>query len=156
MNILGDNTFLAKMRIFSMIYGFKMADGDTGVRKRKRQNADKLLPEKDSERTPEEIDKKSTRILKRGTFWLTRIVLLRYIGFIYCKSDHAGSRCMYRYCISLGCQVLTWKRHKQYKLMHCFGKNIFHVLTILHGRLFHIFFFIPLPGNNIKHLKWFE
>nr|XP_022337008.1 lipase maturation factor 1-like [Crassostrea virginica] len=60
-----------------------MADGDTGVRKRKRQNADKLLPEKDSERTPEEIDKKSTRILKRGTFWLTRIVLLRYIGFIY-------------------------------------------------------------------------
>ena len=90
MNILGDNTFLAKMRIFSMIYGFKMADGDTGVRKRKRQNADKLLPEKDSERTPEEIDKKSTRILKRGTFWLTRIVLLRYIGFIYCESDHAG------------------------------------------------------------------
>ncbi|XP_062611448.1 lipase maturation factor 1-like [Saccostrea cucullata] len=60
-----------------------MADGDAGLRRRKGFNAEISSSEKDSKKITEEIDKEKEKPLQTNTFWLTRIVLLRYIGFIY-------------------------------------------------------------------------
>ncbi|XP_061180484.1 lipase maturation factor 1-like [Saccostrea echinata] len=60
-----------------------MADGDVGLRRRKGFNAEISSSEKDSKKISEDIDKEKGKPLRTNTFWLTRIVLLRYIGFIY-------------------------------------------------------------------------
>lgn len=60
-----------------------MADGDAGLRRRKKLNAENLSSGEEPKKAANEIDKKT---LETNTFWLTRIVLLRYIGFIYCMS----------------------------------------------------------------------
>lgn len=63
-----------------------MADGDAGLRRRKKLNAENLSPGNEPKKAANEIDKKTKNTLETNTFWLTRIVLLRYIGFIYCMS----------------------------------------------------------------------
>ncbi|XP_052703291.1 lipase maturation factor 1-like [Crassostrea angulata] len=60
-----------------------MADGDAGLRRRKKLNAENLSSGKEPKNAANEIDKKTEKTLETNTFWLTRIVLLRYIGFIY-------------------------------------------------------------------------
>lgn len=63
-----------------------MADGDAGLRRRKKLNAENLSPGNEPKKASNEINKKIEKTLETSTFWLTRIVLLRYIGFIYCTS----------------------------------------------------------------------
>lgn len=63
-----------------------MADGVAGLRRRKKLNAENLSSGKEPKKAENEIDKKTEKTLETNTFWLTRIVLLRYIGFIYCMS----------------------------------------------------------------------
>ncbi|XP_048745410.2 lipase maturation factor 1-like [Ostrea edulis] len=60
-----------------------MAGDEAGLRKRKRSNVEISSPEKDPKETEKENDKEKGRPLKTNTYWLTRVVLLRYIGFIY-------------------------------------------------------------------------
>lgn len=63
-----------------------MADGDAGLRRRKKLNAENLSPGNEPKKASNKINKKTEKTLETSTFWLTRIVLLRYIGFIYCTS----------------------------------------------------------------------
>lgn len=63
-----------------------MADGDAGLRRRKKFNAENLSSGNELKKSSNEINKKTEKALETNTFWLTRIVLLRYIGFIYCTS----------------------------------------------------------------------
>lgn len=63
-----------------------MADGDAGLRRRKKLNAENLSSGEEPKKAANEIDKKTEKTLETNTFWLTRIVLLRYIGCIYCMS----------------------------------------------------------------------
>lgn len=63
-----------------------MADGDAGLRRRKILNAENLSPGYEPKKASNEINKKTEKTLETNTFWLTRIVILRYIGFIYCTS----------------------------------------------------------------------
>jgi hypothetical protein len=65
-----------------------MADDDVGLRKRRGSNAKISSPEKNSKESQQEPDKEKGKPLKTNTYWLTRIVLLRYIGFIYCKHHY--------------------------------------------------------------------
>lgn len=63
-----------------------MADGDAGLRRRKILNAENLSPGNEPKKASNEINKTTEKTLETNTFWLTRIVILRYIGFIYCTS----------------------------------------------------------------------
>lgn len=75
-----------------------------GVRKRRQKN-EKLKESEDGAK--QTVDSKSRLKepenntagagLQRGTFWLTRIVLLRYIGFIYCKCARLIDKLIYLY-----------------------------------------------------------
>ena len=65
----------------------QIADDGTHLRQRRTQvNDNQETPNKtgdDSMEKEKRIVSKFT--LENGTFWLTRIVLLRYVAFIYCK-----------------------------------------------------------------------
>lgn len=61
-----------------------MVDGDVGLWRRKKLNVENLLLGKELKKIGKEIDKKIEKILEMNIFWLICIVLLCYIGFIYC------------------------------------------------------------------------
>ena len=57
-----------------------------GLRRRKHESdtpVDNASPEANTEET--KTMAKNDIELESGTYWLTRIVLIRYIGFIYCE-----------------------------------------------------------------------
>lgn len=59
-----------------------------GLRKRKVKTNDSEKRNESITSTAEPTEKadvKSVLKVQKGTYWLTRIVLIRYIGFIYCK-----------------------------------------------------------------------
>lgn len=61
-----------------------MVDGDVGLWRRKKLNVENLLLGNELKKVVNEIDKKIEKILEMNIFWLICIVLLCYIGFIYC------------------------------------------------------------------------
>lgn len=69
--------------------------GSTSVRKRRVENTRTEAKAADSSEehgadTGRDSDKlRSPESLQNGTFWLTRIVLLRAVAFIYCKQVDA-------------------------------------------------------------------
>ena len=65
-----------------------------GLRHRKPPTREPEATEGDKDAIPEDVTvkeedgaaKNAQKVnLERGTYWLTRIVILRYIAFIYCK-----------------------------------------------------------------------
>ena len=49
-------------------------------------NSDQAAESKDDKRHRETVARpREDADLRSGTYWLTRMVLLRYLGFIYCK-----------------------------------------------------------------------
>lgn len=65
---------------------------DSSVRKRRVDNSKTEVKHADisdgrEEKDSKDDEKKDKRVqsLQTGTYWLTRIVLLRFVAFIYCK-----------------------------------------------------------------------
>lgn len=65
---------------------------DSSVRKRRVDNSKTEVKHADisdgrGEKYSKDGEKKDKRVksLQTGTYWLTRIVLLRFVAFIYCK-----------------------------------------------------------------------
>lgn len=65
---------------------------ESSVRKRRVDNSKTEVKHADisdgrGEKDSEDEEKKDKRVqsLQTGTYWLTRIILLRFVAFIYCK-----------------------------------------------------------------------
>ncbi len=63
----------------------KDAKDEMHIRRRNVAVKETIEEERDVQTMPKQTESEHTSNLATGTYWLTRIVILRFLGFIYCK-----------------------------------------------------------------------
>lgn len=77
--------FLLKKLYFFLLGLISFAmDNDSGLKQRKRERKSEEKPSL-TKQDESNRGKFENTALETGSYWLTRIVFLRFLGFIYCK-----------------------------------------------------------------------